>query len=78
MDFEQVKFRTLDGEPGRRDGGIAVYRYGNHLGVICGCCGAWNSAKRVQILEHYENWLDFGTALIEVHDSVWPDDEEEE
>ncbi len=77
MEFEQVKFRTYDGEPDAELGGIAVFRYGNLLGVICGCCGSWHPAKNVRILEEYEYWLDFGSAIVAFNEAaeMWPDDE---
>lgn len=79
MTFEQVKFRTFSGEPDAELGGIAAFKYGKLLGVICGCCGRWCSAKEVQILEVYEDlWLDLGAAIVEIHDEAaeWPDEED--
>ena len=76
MNFEQIKFRTYGGEPDAELGGIAVYKYDHLIGVICGCCGKWHRAKDVQILEHYEYWLDFGSAIVECNDEAaeWDDD----
>lgn len=39
MHFEQVKFRTYIGEQDAELGGIAIYKYDNLEGVICGLCG---------------------------------------
>lgn len=77
MYFEQVKFRTVNNSRDVELGGIAVYKYERLLGVICGCCGSWHRAKDVIIIESYEDWLDLGTAIVEVHDEAdeWDDEE---
>ena len=81
MEFEQVRFKTYDSEA--ELGGIAVYKYGKPLGIICGCCGSWHSAKRVCVLEHYENWLNIGAYINEMQDAIadaeeWEDEDENE
>jgi hypothetical protein len=70
MEFEQVKFRFCDDKQGAEFGGIAVYKYYELVGVICGCCGLWYPAKDVQILDQYSIWLDISTPIVEFHDAA--------
>ena len=74
MEFAQVKFRSLHGDPHVELGGIAAYKYDHLVGVICGCCGGWHKAKDVYIIEEYDEWINFGSAIVDIHD----DDEWEE
>ena len=43
-------------------------------GERCGCCGGWHKAKDVYIIEEYDEWINFGSAIVDIHD----DDEWEE
>lgn len=77
MEFKECIFRTYDGEPDAELGGIAVYKYGKLIGVICLCCGAWNSAKRVNVLQEFPGWVNLGDFLTSAVDMAeeWEDDE---
>lgn len=81
MHFEQVKFRTYIGEPDAELGGIAVYKYDNLEGVICGLCGRWHPAKEVKILKQYRDWVDLSDIIVEFNevelDDSWFKDENE-
>jgi hypothetical protein len=78
MEFKQCIFRTYDGEPDAELGGIAVYKFGNLIGVICMCCGGWRSAKRVQILAEFPGWVNIGDVIVAVNEMAeeWIEDDE--
>ena len=65
MEFKQCLFKTFEGEPDADLSGIAVYKYGHLLGVICLCCGKWHSAKHISQITEIEGWIDIGTTLFE-------------
>ena len=77
MEFKQCLFRSLDGEPDAELGGIAVYKYGKLIGVICLCCGRWISAKRAIILAEFPGWINLGDIFISATEMAeeWEDDE---
>lgn len=79
MEFKQCIFRTYNGEPDAELAGISVYRYGKLIGVICLCCGGWNSARRVKILGEAPGWLDLGTYMYRSLEMAeeWDDDDDD-
>ena len=60
---KQVKFIEI-GESERFIGGILL----NNGDVICGCCGGIfkneNKGKTWDIIEEFENWVDFSEEII--------------
>ena len=79
MEFKQCIFRTYDGEPDAELPGIAVYKYGNLIGVICLCCGSWCSAKRTKILAVLPGWIDLAENFIRTIECAdeWDDEEDD-